>query len=985
MQPRSADRTTHFGGLTDLVDWLLTNFSYYFLPAAIFLFSIATLALNDNIYHTDGGKTLPFRVVASSPATNNPENALKALQTAPQVAYRDTDRSETPFWFLFSLPASNGVAQSIELPSRHAQDIACWSAPSMKPLGTANRSETTGEMKPVRAGFSIPIGANPAPVEILCKGQYSGPARITAAAWPQSELETATLDFHHATGVLEGGLLTLAVLTLMTAIINRESRYILFAIWLVGNLRLGGITMGFDTQWLERAIDPEWMSKVRALTIAAYYIVTYTLFSQFLKTELRRVGYASLLKVGSRAGLVLMILACVLSFSAFLPAMWVIVTLGLVIVVFFLTRIVIITRSRIALWYAAALAIVFFSSFSEVIAAAFDFKALVGTLNSVTAALASSLVAAFAFAEQMRMERQERMHAEDELNRTYEVTPVGLFTLESDGTFVRVNAAMQHKLQLNLQNLQEQHWEKLFEPGAWQRLQDIAKRGDEAEMQALSINDADPRWYLVKATLANTRIEGSLQDITERRKATERLRFLANNDSLTNALNRRGIEQKLDASIKRFDETSQLALAYLDLDRFKLINDLYGHQTGDEVLKQVCERVKRCLGDDHHIGRIGGDEFILVLRGTSMVSATELGRRIIEDICTTPYQLRRRSFQVKMSIGLIEVTREMRVQDAISAADRACREAKKGKQGHIVIYKKNAPAFQERAEELRLIEELGSTFSPVGLSLAMQPIMSLRNPEASLDFEVLLRMQDSQGNSVATTKVIAAAEANGTIGELDKWVLTTTLVWLTEHIHQLPNTRFVCVNLSGASLNDEAFMEDTFQILSRFTSVMPYLCIEITESVALHDIENSRRFIERLKVCGARIALDDFGAGYTSFSYLKEFAADALKIDGSFIQSMHQHPANFAILEAIIELARNLGMRSIAEWAEDYETIDALAELGVDYVQGYIVARPQTPEMLLCATSSASFITDERLAAFVRAARNTSPEDELPTPDSSYH
>lgn len=985
MQPRPADRTTRFGGLTHVVDWLLTHFSYYFLPAAIFLFSIATLAMNENIYHTQSSKTLPFSVMAASSAATTPDNALKALRSAPLVDYHDTDRSEQPFWFLFRFPASGGVAQSIELPSRHAQEIACWSVPSMTSLGSANRSGTTGDMEPAKAGFAIPVGTNAEPLEILCKGRYSGPARITAISWPQSELQKATFDFHHGTGVLEGGLLTLAILTLMTAIINRESRYILFAVWLVGNLRLGGITMGFDTQWLERAIDPQWMGKVRALTIASYYIVTYTLFSQFLKSELRRVGYGWLLTAGSRAGLVLMALACFLSFAAFLPAMWVIVTLGLIVVVFFLTRIVIITKSRIALWYAAALGIVFFSSFSEVIAAAFDFKALVGTLNSVTAALASSLVAAFAFAEQMRMERQERMHAEDELNRTYEVTPVGLFTLEADGSFVRVNAAMQQRLQLDLHTLPSQHWENHFEPGAWERLREIAERGDEAEMQALALAGAEPRWYLVKATLAHTRIEGSLQDITERRKATERLRFLANNDSLTGALNRRGIEQKLDLSIRHFEDAQPLALAYLDLDRFKLINDLYGHQTGDEVLKQVCQRVKRCLGPDHHIGRIGGDEFILVLRGTSMLSATELSRRIIEDICATPYQLRRRSFQVKISIGLIEVTPEMRVQDAISAADRACREAKKGKQGHIVIYKKNAPAFQERAEELRLIEELGSTFSPAGLSLAMQPIMSLQNPEASLDFEVLLRMQDSQGNAVTAGKIIAAAEANGTIGELDKWVLTTTLVWLTEHLHQLPRTRFVCVNLSGASLNDEAFIEDTFKILSRFTSVMKYLCIEITESVALHDIENSRRFIERLKVCGAKIALDDFGAGYTSFSYLKEFSADALKIDGSFIQSMHQHPANFAILEAIIELARNLGMRSIAEWVEDYETIDALAELGVDYVQGYVVARPQTPDMLLCATSSASFITDDRLAEFVRARRDPGASDALLAPDPSYH
>ncbi|MDX3904632.1 MAG: EAL domain-containing protein [Pigmentiphaga sp.] len=967
MLPRSAEPSTGMAGVTTTIDWFLSNFSYYIVPAAIFIFSLVALTLEPSIYGTAGDRALPFSVAAADGANQTPGEALESLSAAPPVRFHDTRLAETPFWFRFRAPPSR-TPQSIDLPSRHAQEVACWNTTDLSPLGSANRNGTTGRIKPSKAGFSLELGSHDNPRDILCKAHFSGPARITVEAWPQSELVLSRLAYHHATGVLEGGLLTLAVLTLMTALINRDARYVLFAIWLVGNLRLGGITMGFDTQWLGRAIPAEWMAMTRKLTIAAYYIITYTLFSQFLKTELSRVGHAWLLRLGSRAGIVLLALALVLDFPDFLPSMWVVASLGIFIVIFFLARMVLITRSRIALWYAAALGIVLFSTFSEVIAAAFDFKALVGALNSVTAALASSLVAAFAFAEQIRVERVEREHAEAELQRAYEVTPVGLFTLEPDGTFVRANTAMQERLGLAGRPLHEQRWQRYFEAGAWERLKEIAERGGEAEIEALPLGGAEPRWYLVKATFAQTRIEGSLQDITERRKATERLRFLANNDSLTGALNRRGIEHILETALKHFDVSRPVALAYLDLDRFKLINDLYGHQTGDEVLKQVCQRVKWSLGENHYVGRIGGDEFILVLRDTPMLAATEVCRRIVADICDMPFQLRRRSFQIKVSIGLIEVTPEMRVQEAVSAADRACREAKKGKHGHIVIYKQNAPAFQERAEELRLIEELGSTFSPTGLSLVMQPIMSLRAPEASLDFEVLVRMQDSSGAMIPAGRVIAAAEANGTIGELDKWVLTSTLVWLTENLSRLPNTRFACVNLSGASLNDEAFIEDTFRILSRFGPVVKYLCMEITESVALHDIGNSRRFIERLKSCGARIALDDFGAGYTSFSYLKEFAADALKIDGSFVKEMHEHPANYAIVEAIVELARNLGMRSIAEWVEDYDTLEALAELGVDYVQGWVIAKPMTPDEMLGATSSASFVTDERVRAFVAAA-----------------
>jgi EAL domain-containing protein (putative c-di-GMP-specific phosphodiesterase class I) len=185
------------------------------------------------------------------------------------------------------------------------------------------------------------------------------------------------------------------------------------------------------------------------------------------------------------------------------------------------------------------------------------------------------------------------------------------------------------------------------------------------------------------------------------------------------------------------------------------------------------------------------------------------------------------------------------------------------------------------------------------------------------------------------------------------------------------------MNLSGASLNDERFVHDAYALLAQYVHAAGRLCIEITESVALHDLENTRRFIDRVRGYGAKIALDDFGAGYTSFSYLKELPADALKIDGNFIVGVNRHPANLAIVEAIVNLARNLGMKTIAEWVEDSQTLEALAEAGVDYVQGYAIARPQPPARLLAAHSAASFISDERLIQFLRGLRGADRTLEL--------
>lgn len=283
-----------------------------------------------------------------------------------------------------------------------------------------------------------------------------------------------------------------------------------------------------------------------------------------------------------------------------------------------------------------------------------------------------------------------------------------------------------------------------------------------------------------------------------------------------------------------------------------------------------------------------------------------------------------------------------------------------------MTYQRDSRVFSDHEAEMQLVERLSNHESIAGLFLEMQPIMSLRTPYASLNFEVLLRMKDEHGDRIPTERLIHAGEDSGRMGVIDRWVLSSTLEWLAAHVNGMPSNQFVCMNLSGASLNDEKFMEDVFVMLARSKNITQRLCLEITESVALHDLGNTRRFIDKVRSFGAMVALDDFGAGYTSFSYLKDLPADILKIDGSFIVNMNRHPANVAIVEAIVSLAQNLGMKTIAEWAEDFETVETLAEIGVDYVQGFVVARPQSPDLIAQAQSGADFIADDPLKQYLQ-------------------
>ncbi len=838
------------------LDALLDRLSAYGLPVAIGALTWLALASWPPQHPAGNPAPLALRVLEDRGGTLDPMSAREQLRARAEVAHVDTRLSQAPFWFAFAAQGAERASE-VELPSRHALEVACWEGGALAPLGRASRSRWSGALRPVKAGFALRLAPRAGPVPVLCRASFAGPARLSAQQWDPAELGDSAEQFHRSAGLLDGGLVVLALFALVAGIINRDSMYVLFAAWLVASLRLGAISAGWDTQWMARAVPEEWILPLRQVTIAAYVLLTYALFRRLFRDDLERVGHAWALRVAQLACLTLLAAALALPFARFLPVMWVAVGVGIAVLAFLLVRILVLRRSKVALWYGASLALVLMAGFYEVIAAALGVKLLIGAVNSVTAALGSSLLVALAIAQRMREEREARERAQTEL------------------------------------------------------------------------------------------------------------RFLAHHDALTGVLNRRGLEQRIAGEVARLGGGGTLALAYLDLDRFKLINDLFGHVAGDDVLRQVCRRVEERLGGDNTVGRIGGDEFVLMFPGTRMAAAAEACRDVVDSLGTRPFLTGDKAFQVKGSIGLVEVPAGTTVSEAISIADRACRAAKSGRYDGLVVYERDAPAFQHRAQELRLVKQLGAGNAPEGVYLAMQPIMSLRAPGASLDFEVLVRMRDTDGAEVPGGRIIEAAEDNGRVAVIDRWVLGRTLAWLEQVCGQLGRTRFVCMNLSGGSLNDERFVREAFAVLAAHPRAAQLLCVEITESVALHDLANTRRFIERLRGLGARVALDDFGAGYTSFSYLKELPADALKIDGHFVRGVHAHSANLAIIEAIAELARNLGMQTIAEWAEDLPTLQALYDAGIDYVQGYAVSRPQAPERMLEASSAASFIEDPAIARFV--------------------
>ncbi|HEU0229140.1 MAG TPA: EAL domain-containing protein [Burkholderiaceae bacterium] len=429
----------------------------------------------------------------------------------------------------------------------------------------------------------------------------------------------------------------------------------------------------------------------------------------------------------------------------------------------------------------------------------------------------------------------------------------------------------------------------------------------------------------------------------------------------------RDVHGWLEASLDQVMVSHGFCLAYLDLNPLRVINDVYGYTTGDDIFRQVVQRIEPMLSDHHHLGRVGGEAIVIVFQHTPLDEARLIAQRILDDVRHTPCHIGPRRFRPQGFMGLVEITTPLRAQDALSVAVRACRMAGQSHPGTVGAYQHDAIEIDEHFQVLALLKNMGNGLLPERLFLDMQPILSLQDPAGSLNFEVLLRMRNTHGGDIPTTRLINIAEENGMMPFIDKWVFHTTLEWLQRHHRRLNHTQFVCINLSGMSLNDEAFIDDFFITLDNYQHLATLLCVEITEGVALSNKESTRHVIRRIQAQGVRVALDDFGAGYTSFSYLAELPANIIKIDGQFIRSMKDNAASVAIIQAIIALAHNLGMKSIAEWVEDVDTMETLRDLGVDYVQGNAITPPMRPGELLSIDDITSHIVDKDVRSTVLA------------------
>jgi len=435
-----------------------------------------------------------------------------------------------------------------------------------------------------------------------------------------------------------------------------------------------------------------------------------------------------------------------------------------------------------------------------------------------------------------------------------------------------------------------------------------------------------------------------LHDVTELRGLARQMSYQATHDALTGLVNRREFEGRLEEAIESGHRgDGQHVLCYLDLDRFKVVNDTSGHLAGDSMLREVAKVLRDAVRDSDTVARLGGDEFGMLLIGCPL----EKARQIADDVCRAVGDYRfvwkDKIFNIGVSIGLVEISRESgTLEELFAAADSACYVAKKQGSGRVAVYSARDEALARHTGEIQWLQKLQNALKENRFQLYHQPIVPAYGQNGGGPaMEVFVRLQDEAGHEVPPSEFVRAAERYRLMSLVDRWVVQTTLAALGRGAIPIPANRSVAINVSGQTLGDVQFLEFVVECLDS-TGVTPsQVCFEITETAVVANLDHARRFVGVLHGMGCQFALDDFGSGVGSFSNLKNLPMDYLKIDGSFMRNLARDSVNQAMVTAMIKLARTLNFKVIAEQVEDEAGLEAARRMGVDYIQGYAVGRPQ--------------------------------------------
>lgn len=467
------------------------------------------------------------------------------------------------------------------------------------------------------------------------------------------------------------------------------------------------------------------------------------------------------------------------------------------------------------------------------------------------------------------------------------------------------------------------------------------------ELRALKA-DGTPFWVLMSARLAQNEqgealIHGSVIDITAQKINHEQLAYLASHDPLTGLYNRHHFTHLTQQAWHRCQlEHFPSSVLYLDIDQFKLVNNTCNHSAGDALLKQISEHLKTVISGQGQLARLGGDEFGVLLLGKTAQQAFHLAYSVLEAVKEFRFFWQDSLFSVSISIGISELSADdLSGEQSIKKADAACFAAKEKGRNRIHQFQFDDQTLQRHQAEIHWMQRLQKALLNDSFILYMQPIQAIQTDSTLLHYELLLRLQGEDQQIIAPGNFLSSAERYGLMPQIDRWVLRHYCRWLAQHPQHLKKLGHCHINISGASLVDANFKSDVLALFKEYQVPAQHICFEITESMAILNLQNTLDFIHHFRALGCHFALDDFGSGFSSYGYLKNFPLDMIKIDGNFVRDLLTDQFDRAIVNSIHDVAAALGIQTVAEFVETEEICAELRSMGVDFVQGYAIAKPK--------------------------------------------
>ena len=439
-------------------------------------------------------------------------------------------------------------------------------------------------------------------------------------------------------------------------------------------------------------------------------------------------------------------------------------------------------------------------------------------------------------------------------------------------------------------------------------------------------------------------------DETQRRQLENKIKHQAAHDSLTDLLNRDAFDVELSNHVYGSIHNNQHhVLCYLDLDRFKLVNDTAGHSAGDQCLIQTTSLIQSCIRADDVLGRLGGDEFGLILQNCNQESALKICNNISKAIAEMEFSWEGCTYNLGVSIGINPLNKTtVDATEAIKKADLACYTAKDKGRGRVYVYEEKDSELIRRQEENYWATKIEEAIRDNRLRLYAQTIVPLKNAERyNKHYEILVRLLDEDNNLVQPNAFIPAAERYNLMNSVDRKIIFETFKFIHKHSEQEENITHYSINLSGNTIGDESIIGYINDMVDKFEIDTKTICFEITETTAIKNLQQAKTLIKELKSNGFKFALDDFGSGLSSFQYLKNLHVDYLKIDGSFVADMVNNNIDYAMVSAINEVGHVMGIQTIAEYVENDQIIKKLQEINVDYGQGYGIEQPKPLEETL--------------------------------------